>query len=94
MKGIYINKTIIALTTILCICNMRLYALQFMGTAKVECPSEVVANETFEYSIDIQTDSVIQVVQLLPSFATIEVMAGPKISRSTSIIYKDAKKNQ
>ena len=47
MKGIYINKTIIALTTILCICNMRLYAQQFMGTAKVECPSEVVANETF-----------------------------------------------
>lgn len=92
MKGIYINKTIIALTTILCICNMRLYAQQFMGTAKVECPSEVVANETFEYSIDIQTDSVIQVVQLLPSFATIEVMGGPKISRSTSIIYKDGKK--
>ena len=62
-----------------------------MGTAKVECPSEVVANETFEYSIDIQADSAIQVVQLLPSFATIEVVAGPKISSSTSIIYKDGK---
>ena len=60
-----------------------IYAQNVKGTAIVDCPKE--------YSIEIQVDSIIQIVQLLPSFATIEVMAGPQISRNTSIIYKEGK---
>ena len=65
--------------------SISLHAQQFKGIAKVECPSEVIANEAFNYSVEIQSDSIINGAQLLPQFETLKVMWGPQISKQTSI---------
>lgn len=75
---------------VLCSCE-TIYAQNVKGTAIVDCPREVVADKTFKYSVEIQSDSTIKVVQLLPPFATIEVIFGPQISISTSTTLKDGK---
>ena len=80
-----INKIIAVLITILCMGSISLHAQQFKGIAKVECPSEVIANEAFNYSVEIQSDSIINGAQLLPQFETLKVMWGPQISKQTSI---------
>lgn len=66
-----------------------IYAQNVKGTAIVDCPKEVVAYKTFEYSVEIHCDSLIKITQISPQFETIMVMAGPYISTSTSITLRD-----
>lgn len=87
-----INSYIIRITALFCSVLFScgtIYAQNVKGTAIVDCPKEVVANKTFEYSVEIRPDSIIKVTQLLPQFETIMVMAGPYISTNTSITLKD-----
>lgn len=90
-----INSYIIRITALFCSVLFScgtIYAQNVKGTAIVDCPKEVVANKTFEYSIEIQADSIIKVTQISPQFEKIMVMAGPYISTSTSITFRDGEK--
>lgn len=87
-----INSYIIRITALFCAVLFScgtIYAQNVKGTAIVDCPKEVVANKTFENSVEIRPDSIIKVTQLLPQFETIMVMDGPYISTNTSITLKD-----
>lgn len=90
-----INSYIIRITALFCSVLFScgtIYAQNVKGTAIVDCPKEVVANKTFEYSIEIQPDSIIKVTQISPQFEKIMVMAGPYISTSTSITFRNGEK--
>ena len=90
-----INSCIIRMTALFCAVLFScgtIYAQNVKGTAIVDCPKEVVANKTFEYSVEIRPDSIIKVTQLSPQFEKIMVMAGPYISTNTSITLKDGEK--
>lgn len=92
MMRICINKIIAVLITILCMGSISLHAQQFKGIAKVECPSEVIANEAFNYSVEIQPDSIINVAQLLPQFETLKVMWGPQISQNSLLTIRSGER--
>ena len=90
-----INSYIIRITALFCSVLFScgtIYAQNVKGTAIVDCPKEVVANKTFEYSIEIQPDSIIKVTQISPQFEKIMVMAGRYIATSTSITFRNGEK--